>query len=366
VDVLRIAHRWLGLVLAVVVIAVAASGGLLLLRDPYYRLVYPALSAPITSVEMAARGEVLTLIESRWRQTGVQLVKFPRPGVNAYLVWLRDGTQAFVHPNTGALIDQWHWHERLPALLFELHAHLFAERPGTVINGIAALFVVFMGLTGIVLWWPARRGAFRLRSAIPSRMTPADILRSHAAVGVLAAIPILVFVGTGAVMAFYQPTARAVSQLVDGRAPVEANAHVQPRNQSILPWHALLPALDRTFPDGDTVYYYPGTDENARLMFRKRLPGEWHPNGRSYIVMDPYTARVVQVIDARRQDVGIRFMNIIYPVHAASVGGSVMDGFGALAAVALVWLGGGGTWTYLRRRTAARARERNGETRAVA
>ena len=365
-ESLRIVHRWLGLLLAVVIIAVAASGGLLLLRDPYYRLVYPALAEPITSAQTAARADVLTVTESRWRETGVQLVKFPQPGVNAYLVWLRDGTQAFVDPNTGTVIDHWHWYERLPALLFELHAHLFAERPGTVINGIVALFIVFMVLTGVVLWWPARRGAFRLRNAMPGRMTPADLLRSHAAVGVLAAIPVLVFVVTGAVMAFYQPTARAVSQLLAGRAPLEADAQVPRRNQSILPWGALLPALDGTFPDGDTVYYYPGTGENARLMFRKRLPGEWHPNGRSYIVIDPYTAHVVQAIDARRQDVGTRFMNTIYPVHAASVGGPALDGLGAIAAVALVWLGGVGTWTYVRRRTAARGRARNRDTRAVA
>jgi uncharacterized iron-regulated membrane protein len=73
VAVLRSIHRWLGLVLAVVVLAVAASGGLLLLRDPYYRAAYPVVQARITAGQIAARSDVLTSIESRWRAEGVQL-----------------------------------------------------------------------------------------------------------------------------------------------------------------------------------------------------------------------------------------------------------------------------------------------------
>lgn len=365
-TMLRRLHRWLGLLLAAIVLAVAASGGLLLFRNPYYRFVYPTVQAPITTTQIARRADVLTQIESRWRSVGVELIKFPRPDVNAYQVWLRDGTQAFVDSHTGAVIDHWRWHERLPAFLFELHAHLLADRPGTVLNGIAALSVTFMALTGIVLWLPGRRGAFRLRGAIPRRTTPADVLRSHAATGVLAWVPIVVFVATGAVMAFYQPTARVMSLLLDGRAPVEADARVAPREQPSLPWTVLLSSLDRTFSEGDTVYYYPGTGDNARLMFRKRLPGEWHPNGRSYVVIDPYTGEVVQAIDARAQGVGTRFMNTIYPVHAATVGGVAMVGCGAFAAVALTWLATGGVWSYLRRRASARRRAHNAGMRAVA
>ena len=362
---LRALHRWVGLILALVVVAVAASGALLLLRDPYFRWVYPSVARAITPDQIARRADVLASIEKRWQQPGVAILKFPQPGVNAYLVRLVDGTQAFVDPVTGDVIDHWQWFERPPAFLFELHAHLFADRPGTIVNGVAALFVLFMTLTGVVLWWPGRRGAFRLGGAIPRRTAPADLLRSHAAAGALGAIPIVVFVATGAVMAFYQPTSRAVSRLVDRQAPLEANARVTPRAEETLPWSALLPVLDRTFADGHTVYYYPGTAQNARLMFRKRLPGEWHPNGRSYIVIDPYTADVVQAIDARAQGAGTRFMNTVYPVHAATVGGPAMVAVGGFAGVVLAWLAGGGVWSYFARRAVRRRRQRS-EMRAVA
>jgi uncharacterized iron-regulated membrane protein len=344
---LRQLHRWLGLTLALIVVAVSISGGLLLFRAPYHAMVYPVMTAPITEAQIARRADVLSRLEAQWRGVGVELVKFPRPGMNVYHVWLRDGSQAFVDPNSGELIDRWHRYERLPAMLFELHAHLLADEAGKFINGVAALLVLFMALTGIVLWWPAR-GSYPLRRSIPAGTARPQLLRSHAATGVLAFAPIVLFVATGALMAFYAPVNRSLSLLIDGRAPAQADARVLPRTEAALPWRTLLPVIDAVLPEGEMVYYYPGTADNARLMFRKRMPAEWHPNGRSYIVLDPYTGGVVQTIDARRQGVAVRFMNTIYPLHAATVGGTLMIAAGALAAAALTWLAAGGAWAYLR------------------
>jgi uncharacterized iron-regulated membrane protein len=361
VTTLRFVHRWLGLLLAVVIFAVAASGGLLLLRDPYYRLAYPPLRAPIPPEQTAARAAVLSAIELHWQREGVQSVMFPRPGANVYLVRLLDGSQAFVHPVTGAVIDRWRPLQRLPSALFELHAHLFAKRPGTTINGILGLAVVFLVVTGFILWWPVRGTAFLLRHTLPRGIGRMNLLRSHAAAGVLASLPILLFVVTGIGMAFYQPTARVVSRMFDRQRPAEPDAYVARQPGPARPWAALLAAVDHTFADGETVYYYPGTADNARLLFRKRLPGEWHPNGRSYVVIDPYTGTVVQAIDARQHGAGTRAMNTIYPLHAARVGGVAMTLVGTVASIALSWLAISGVWCYVGRRatrTAAHAQRR--------
>jgi uncharacterized iron-regulated membrane protein len=357
-NALRLVHRWVGLALALVVAAVALSGGLLLFRDSYFRLVYPALEEPITADQAGYRAEVLATIERRWHDVGVQLVKFPQPRTNGFLVWLRDGRQAWVHPKTADTIDEWRWFEQPPALLFELHAHLFAERPGTVVNGIAALSVVFMSLTGAVLWWPARKG-FRLRGAIPWRVTAAHLIRSHATTGVLSAIPIVLFAGTGAAMAFYEPTAQLMARWFDDRAPEEPTAYVPPGAWAPRPWSELLPVVDGTFQDGEIIYYYPGTKTNARLMFRKRFQTEWHPNGRTYLIVNPYSGNIVQAIDATVQGPGTQLMHKVYPVHAVTVGGTGLTVAAAIAALGLVWLSGGGAWSYFARRgNIARSRQR--------
>ncbi len=362
---LRLFHRWLGLSLAVVVFAVAASGGLLLFRDAYYRAVHPRLNAPVTAAEVQARGRLLEVIESRWAAEGVRTVKFPEPGLNAFHVWLRDGTEAFVDPGTGHPIDRWHWSDRVPAFLFELHAHLLGKPAGTIVNGAVAIGLLVFGATGLVLWWPGRRGAFRLRHAVPSTLGAAQILRSHAACGALAALPAAVFAATGAGIVFYEPTARVMSRILDVRPPEVADAHVMARPGGTRGWSDILRAVDRTFPEGRTVFYQPGNAENARLVFRKRLPGEWHPNGRSYVVIDPYSGQMVQAIDARAQGAGTRLMHALYPVHAAKVGGLTMTAVAALASAGLAWLAAGGAWSYIARRAAAATRRASSPTFSV-
>ena len=328
--------------------AVAASGGLLLLRDPYYRAIYPQLAAPVTAADAALRAERLTAIESS--PDPVRLVKLPHEGMNVYQVWYGDNTEAFVDARTGALLDRWDPLERFMPFHFELHAHHIAEPGGTLVNGWIALFLVFMALTGVILWWPARRGAFRLRRAVPIHHAPSVILRSHAAMGAIAAIPILIFASTGAAIVFYDEAEMAMTAVFDAHQAQEPNATVALRDAAKRPWTELLVALDTTFPDGESIFYYPGSPTNARLMFRKRLPGEWHPNGRSYVLVDPYTANVVQAIDARAQGAGTRAMHAVYPIHAAKTGGVAMVLFAAFAAAALTWMTVSGVWTYFGRR----------------
>jgi uncharacterized iron-regulated membrane protein len=102
--------------------------------------------------------------------------------------------------------------------------------------------------------------------------------------------------------------------------------------------------------------YYPGSAENAVMTFRKSLPGEWHPNGRSYVLVDPYRAQVVQAIDARAQGAGTRLMHALYPVHAAMVGGAALIAVALLASAGLTYLAVGGSWAFVARRARARGR----------
>jgi uncharacterized iron-regulated membrane protein len=378
VNILRIIHRWVGLVLALIVAAVAVSGGLLLLRGPYERAVYPPLAkpyaTPLTTEALAREAAVVASIEKRFRQDGgVRTLKFPREGANAFHVYLDDESEAFIDPERGDLIARWTWHDSLPAFLFELHAHLLAENAGKTINGIAALFMLFLTLTGVILWWPRKSGAFRLRRWMPRNVSPGELLRSHAASGAVAAFPILVFAATGAAIVFYVPVNAALSAMFDQRTPMKPDAVVAParagkagevgeagepgepgQTAEMRPWAERIARVRATFPEGDLVMYSPGRGKNAAQSFRLRLPGEWHPNGRSYVLLNPYDSTVVQSIDARQQGLGTRIAHAIYPVHAATVGGLPYLLFTIVAAVGLAWLAIGGAAAWIQKYRATR------------
>lgn len=347
---LRLIHRWIGIAIALPMVLVALSGALLVFRDAYYRARWPVVAAAITPQERHDQPRILQIIDTRFAQAPLRSVKFPRQGVNAFHLYLPDSREAFVDPRTGELIAQWNARTDPAAFLFDLHAHLLMGARGELLNGYAALVLVFLSMSGLLLWWPRRSAAFRLRYAVPRDAGAAALLRSHAAAGALVSAGVVLFSATGAGLVFYEPAGRVVSALLDASAPVTPAGWVQPSAVPRAAWPAILEAGRTALPEAGPTMYYPGANGNAVITFRKRLPGESHPNGRSYVLVDPYTARVVQAIDARAQGAGTRLMHAIYPIHAAKTGGVALATAAVITGLGLAWLAIGGTWSYVARR----------------
>jgi uncharacterized iron-regulated membrane protein len=344
---LRRVHQWIGLAIALPTVLVALSGGLLLFRDPYYRAKYPVLERPVTASEESGYADVITAIEARFATPGLRVLRFPRAGFNAFHLYLADGSEALVDPATGSTLARWTWATSAPAFLFDLHAHLLAGATGEIVNGYLALVLVFLGLSGVLLWVPRRRSVFRFRYAVPREATRTAVFRAHGASGVLLVLPVLVFAVTGAGLVFYEQAWEALSAAFDRSTPAAPSAIVRPRPDAKQPWSEILRIATETFPEAGPAMYSPGTPANAVLTFRKSLPGEWHPNGRSYVLIDPYAASVVQAIDAREQGAGTRIVHALYPVHAVKVGGPLFAGAALMAALGLAWLAVGASWSFL-------------------
>jgi uncharacterized iron-regulated membrane protein len=348
-SVLRQVHRWIGLVLVLPIALVALSGSLLVFRDSYYRARWPIVAEERTHAEAAAQPLILETIERRFAADGVRIIKFPRDGVNAFHVYLADGGEALVDPRSGQEIARWHWTSDPAAFLFELHRNLLMGARGEAANGYAALLLVFLAFSGVLLWIPRRQTTFRIREALPRRFTPASILRSHAASGVLLAAGVVLFAATGAGLVFYAELGRVASKLLDAAPPETPSAVIRPESRPRASWSQLLAAVNNALPNAGPTMYYPGPKANAVMTFRKKLPGELHPNGRSYVLVDPYSAAVVQTIDARAHGTGTRAMYALYPIHAARVAGIPLMIFAAVTGVGLAWLALGGAWSYLAR-----------------
>ena len=344
-KILRLLHRWLGLVVSLVVIVVALSGGILIFHDSILRLTWPVLAQPLQSEQEYAYPAVLARVEQRFRDPAIQLIKFPDREMNAFHLWLRDGSEALVDPSSGQLISRWTWQETWTGVLYELHANLMAGEPGEQVNGYLGLLILGFVLSGLVLWWPQRR-TFRLRFAMPRGIAPAHLIRSHSAIGVIFAAGIFLFVLTGVTMVFYRPFMATLTTVLDSTPPMVPVAKVEPMDQPVQPWATILETVTKTFPDGKLVYYIPPRPDNAVMTFRKRMPGEWHPNGRSFILLHAYTGEVLQTIDARQQELGMRLMEKAYPLHASKVGGAPYTLLALCTSGALIMLGVLGCLSY--------------------
>ena len=353
-------HRWVGLALAAVLLAVSVTGGLLLLRGPWDRWQYPELARPITTADAAGFAEVLDRIHADFGDT-VRNVKLPQPGRHVFQVWLADGSEALVNARTGDTIDRWRPTQRLAPLLFDLHAHLMAGERGEWVNGlVACLTVLFLALGGLLVWWP-RRPAMPLRAVWPRSWSAGSLLRSHAAVGALTVAPLLLFTVTGVGLTWSGWVTPGLSRMFDRtHAPPAPRIALWtgPRASSA----ALLAAIDAAFATEvdeargrrpQLVFLIPARMPTAPTVARVRLPGEWHPNGRSLVYLHPQSGRVIGTVDARRQGLGTRIGYALYPLHAARLGGGTswpLVAAAVLASVGLAVLSVTGVVTWVRRR----------------
>src|SRR5690606_11412492 len=160
---------------------------------------------------------------------------------------------------------------------------------------------------------PAWR-ATRLR-IWPRSTRRGDLVSSHRNLGLITAVPILIFCLTGAGMVFNGQT-RAL--LAPG-APEPAPPPVVGTGD--IAWPAALAAAQARFPDATLRMASwpaaPGTPASSRL----KQASEWHPNGRTTVLIDPATSGVARATDAQTLTTGERAIHAIYPLHAGSIGG---------------------------------------------
>jgi len=151
-------HLWTGIGVGVYVLVICVSGSVLVYRNELYMTFSPQ---PIV---VAGSGESIALedLKSRARRaySGYEVIDVRKGETanHAVEITLKHGTEMkrrLLHPFTGEdLGDPVPAGFRFAAWLLDLHDNLLSGETGRRINGIGALFVTLLCLTGAIIWWP--------------------------------------------------------------------------------------------------------------------------------------------------------------------------------------------------------------------
>jgi uncharacterized iron-regulated membrane protein len=207
---------------------ISVTGSVLVYRNELYRAATPA---PVISKSSRPRLSDSELRNGALRvYTGFRIVNLERASDpdQAVDIWLRRGNvieRRLFDPRTGAdLGNSVPTGIRLVSELMDLHDNLFAGPTGRVVNGLGALAVFVIVVTGLVIWWPGiqtwRRSLTLHRSAGWKR----TIWDLHSMVGIWSLAFTLIFALSGLYLCFPQP----VQDLADRLEPLTtANAGVR-------------------------------------------------------------------------------------------------------------------------------------------
>jgi uncharacterized iron-regulated membrane protein len=322
---------WITFGLGLFVVSAALSGTVLVFKDEIDAALFPNLREVTPGFTTAPLQTVLHQAEAAVPGGQVQLLMTARYPGDTHEAWIQPaGTSAltdlrlvYVHPATAEVLGQRPVTKAPMLVLHYWHSQLLFGGPiGTGIVTLGGLALLALCLTGIVLWWP-KKGKLRRALTIKRRQPWHRLLYDlHRAAGFYL-LPLLVLITiTGLALVYHDATETAINQLTGSPPEPEVPALEAPAATATpLPADSLQAVAMQLFPEALVTRLMFPREATAPFTVRLKAPSEVHPNGKTYVVMNPYTAEVLAVRDAANGPVGWRLIDLLYPLHKGGVGG---------------------------------------------
>ena len=349
-------HRWAGLVIGILLVALGISGSVLVFRADIerwqtaaYRSVQPLPN--IRTVDdwvAAAKAYVPRKVLAR-----ITLPENARDTAQVFmrLAAARNLKQSelevvYVDPYRATALGSKPANNGVLWLLQDFHYALWSGEPGLKINGIAALVTVLLALSGPVLWWPGWR---RRADALRVRLRPAaakwrDL---HAVTGVVLFLALLLIGATGVYYA-YRSTTAAVVMLVTGNAAREAPSGIAQPGRGMVSLQDLLAYAGKIEPQAHFDELRPARAPGNAASLTFRLPGE-RVFSRHRLFLDPQTGALLRLDRYDRLTTGERVMANIQPWHFGYFAGRWSQWLWVLVGMLPALLFGSGLWLWWRR-----------------
>ncbi len=240
-ELLRIAHRWLGLLLFALVLPIALSGALLVfdgeidaLISPHrYRVSGAATLAPSAYLAAArsAAGEGVAPIAVRYPESGSGPVTVQARGNPAGEGMPPRLLTVYLDPPTARVLDVADFRSSFIGVMHRLHENLTVPQySGRAIVGWVGVAMLGLALSGIVLWWPRSAGLMR---ALRWRRRPATSANLHYTFGFWISLPLAFVSLTGIYLAF-PPQARSLMSAIAATSPAGGRSLAPPARQTAL------------------------------------------------------------------------------------------------------------------------------------
>jgi uncharacterized iron-regulated membrane protein len=227
--------------------------------------------------------------------------------------------QVLVNPYTGKIMGELATRYTFYRFILNLHYRLFlpGEWLGRVITGIAALLLLTIAVTGIMLWpgWRKLSTGFKIKWNSHIKRRNFDL---HKVIGIFTAVFLALTGLTGAYLSFdYQ--IEPVIGMLDVSSPAINSQTVtlpaQLSGQKFLPLETLVQVAQQALPTMKIQEIYVTRDE----------PLEVYGNAEELLRLNPYTGKVLSVANGTQRkeySVSDRIHNLlIAPFHFGTFGG---------------------------------------------
>jgi uncharacterized iron-regulated membrane protein len=158
-------HLWTGVALGLYVLVVSVTGSAIVFRNELYKSLWPGPTTVAISGPPLTHDQLRSAARRAYPQYKVSWIwdttRRNQAANQAVEIWMdRDGhrKERLFDPYTGQdLGESRPYSIQLLAWLADLHINLLGGKVGRIVNGVGAIFIVIISITGAVIWWPGVR-----------------------------------------------------------------------------------------------------------------------------------------------------------------------------------------------------------------
>lgn len=331
-NALLVFHRWLALITGLLLILVALSGAVLVFEGPVADAgvvhVVPGVQ-PLSFDSLGARA-----IAAAGGGVVIGIGPGRAPDEAAIVGVARDTSETdyVVNPYTGDILGRDTGPTRLQVIvrrIHQFHTSFLAGRTGNAVVAFLTLSSLVLVVTGLIIWWRDR--LWRIRWSASWKRVVFDL---HHALGVFAAVILLLITGTGVWMGYSRQIDPLVLAL--NRTPVPNGRPKQtPPDPGARPISidSVVSLAHRAVPGAPVMMIDVSPDAPAFVALR--YPEDHTPGGRSRVFIDRYRGTVLRATNTRTAEAGTRLMNLQRPLHTGDIFGGASRIVWFLAALIL-------------------------------
>ncbi len=328
-------HLWAGLAIGLYALAIGLSGSALVFHEEIHRALEPGVYRATESSHRAALDPIVQAAAQRHPDYTIGgIAGFDEPG-NAYILWMNpppgrgtsmQGINIYFDPHTGNVLGERGSYEGVLGWFANLHYFLLLGPTGAQVNGVLAVVLLALCVTGIAIWWPGRRNwrrGFRLNLRGSWKVVNWDL---HTNGGFLLSAALLAFCLTGIYFEFPVPVAGAVAKL-SGMSMEQMTAMVTPShsaksNSARMSFDQAMETGQRSLPqDAVATYLIAPTGADGVYALWGKHEGPVLFVGQIVVHIDQYSGQVLKTLDSRTQPLGLRLIVMTYSIHFGTWGG---------------------------------------------
>ena len=322
-------HLWVAMIVGLFILILGATGCVMAFEPEIDHLLHARWSY------VTPRGDRMTLAQMGDRVSralpGERITAYTlstSPHISAQVNLER--STAYVDPYTGEILGT-----RLNGMDFlgyvhQLHLRLLIFTDGDLgkkIMSWAGFAMLFLIVTGLYLWWPVKR--FRVQSG---KRFWFDL---HHAIGIFSFAFLLILTITGMMIGFEQSAVPMFYRMTGSQPSRPPKIPAPPPGaKPITPDQAM--EIARAAIPGAAPFAINIPGPKAAYLVRSRFPEDLTPGGRSRVVIDQYTGKVLFTEDSRTAPAGTRMVIINRAIHTGDVFGIPSKALVSLASLMAV------------------------------